>query len=356
MRHRLFVILLILLLPALAVAGGRKDNTPDENASAEPGTATESAGTGDESAQPSSGSPLDASDPDRFIATVNGVGILRSDFDLTLQRTQLGYAQQGITLAPGDLEVLRQDVLDQLIARELLYQEALSQGIEASTQTASLQFEQLRGQFQTEEAWNQALAAEGLDEGELRDQIERQLVIQEIVGNVVADVEEVTQDDIQNFYDENPQFFDTGDQLAARHILISTEGLDEAGKADALARAEAIRDELIAGADFAATAIEKSEGPSGPRGGDLPTFGRGEMVGAFEQAAFALEVDEISEVVETQFGYHIIQVTERIPGTVTPIEDVSANIENFLAQENEALVLQEYVGGLREAATVVVNE
>lgn len=345
----LFVALLVLI-PSLLFAGGRNEEEPDESAEPETGE------TPVEEAPAASGTLLDTSDPEKFIAVVNGVGILRSEFDFRLQQTVSAYLAQGQVIPEAEMPLLEQGLMDQLIATELLYQEALSQGIEADQLASEMQYQQTRDQFPSEEAWQQALEANNTTDADLRLQIRRGNVIQQIVTIALADVGPPTAEEIQTFYDENPFYFQTAEQVAARHILISTEGLStDEEKAEAFARTENIRNDLLAGADFATVAQEQSEGPSSSRGGDLGTFGRGQMVAPFEEAAFALEVGEISEIVETQFGYHIILVSEKIEAETAPLEDVSPSIENFLAQQKQDVALEEYVGALRDDATVVLN-
>jgi peptidyl-prolyl cis-trans isomerase C len=352
MRNRVFIVLFLLLVPFLVFARGNRESE-DQTADQVP----ESETTVEQQSEPAaSGTPLDAADPGKYIATVNSVGILRSDYELAVERTQERYMMQGQPIADSDLPLLRESILNQLIAEELIYQEALSQGIEPSEETTNQQYEQMRAQFATDEEWAQALAENNTNEEDLRYQIERNQLIQEIITTELSDVAEVTPEEIQTFYDENPQYFETGEQVAARHILISTEGLNDEEKTEARARAEGIKADLDAGADFAQTAIDKSEGPSGPRGGDLGTFGRGQMVPEFEQAAFDLEVGEISDIVETQFGYHIIQVTEKIDSGTTPVDEVSPSIEQYLAQQKQADALDAYVEELRADADVVINE
>lgn len=359
MRQRLFILFALILIPVFAFAGGGREDSDESADQAETDEVESSETAGDEEAtQPAaSGTLLDTSDPAKFVATVNGVGILREDYNLALQRTQEAYLAQGQSIPEAQMPLVREQLLDQLVAEELLYQEALGQGIEPDQNAAELQFQQMRAQFPTDEGWAQALEANSTDEEELKFQIERNNIIQQLITEQISGVTPATSEEIQAFYDDNPSFFQTGEQVSARHILISTEGLEtDEERADALSRAESIRTELVAGADFAETAIEKSEGPSAPRGGDLGTFGPGQMVAPFDQAVFALEVGEISDVVETQFGYHIIQVTDKQDAGVTPLADVSQSIEQYLLQEKQGLALEEYVAELREVATIVLND
>ena len=355
MQQRVLIIVALLVIPALSFAGGNKeDGSADQTESTPITVETDESSQSD--SQPASGTVLDTTDPEKYVALVNGVGILRSEYELTVRRTQEAYLYQGTPISESDMPILREELLNQLVAAELLSQEGLSQGFQADALAGELQYQQMRAQFATDEAWQQALVANDTDEGELRLQIDRTDIIQQVITAALAEVEPVSPAETQAFYDENSSYFQTGEQVAARHILISTEGLTtEEEKAEALGRTEAIRAELLAGAAFAAMAQEKSEDPSGPTGGNLGTFGRGQMVAPFEEAAFSLEPGAISEVVETQFGYHIVQVTEKIDADVVPLEDVAIDIEQYLAQEKQGLALEAYVADLRAVASIVVN-
>ena len=138
-------------------------------------------------------------------------------------------------------------------------------------------------------------------------------------------------------YRSNPQRFRTEEEMQARHILLRGEG--------AVERAKALREQLLQpGADFAAFAEKHSEDPgSAVRGGDLGFFARGRMVGAFEEAAFALEPGGLSEVIETEFGAHIIKVEARRAPGVRPFEDVRESlvaeiVKSLQAEARAALV------------------
>lgn len=331
MHNRVFFVLILVLAAGVAFAGGGQESEPV-------------AQTGQQ--------PL----PDDLVATVNDAEISREAYEQAITQTQDRYAQQGQSIAEGDLETFRTDILDQLIAEELLFQEAQDQGLSVEDGEVDSQIEQMRARFEGDEGWQQALEANEVTEEELREQIERNSLIQQLIANAVAQPGEVTDEEVQSFYDENPEFFEQGEQISARHILIDTQELEsDADLEDARQRAEEVRQELLEGADFATLAQERSEGPSAPRGGDLGTFGRGQMVPAFEEAAFALEEGGISEVVQTQFGFHVIQVTEKADTGLAPLDQVSQSIRQYLGQEKQAQVLDDYVEELREEADVRVN-
>ncbi|MDP1568808.1 MAG: peptidyl-prolyl cis-trans isomerase [Vicinamibacterales bacterium] len=134
--------------------------------------------------------------------------------------------------------------------------------------------------------------------------------------------------EIAAFYEANRAQYSTPEEIRASHILLSLDGADAGA---VRTRAAALLAEARSGADFAALAREHSQDEgSAVQGGDLDYFGRGRMVPEFEQAAFALEVGQISDVVESPFGFHIIKLTDRRPGTTQPLADVRAEIVDQL--------------------------
>ena len=137
--------------------------------------------------------------------------------------------------------------------------------------------------------------------------------------------------DLQRYYNENISQYQTPEQIRASHILLNTEGQDEA---TVRAQGEDLLAELEDGADFAALATEHSEDPgSAANGGDLDYFGRGQMVPEFETAAFALDIGETSGLVQTQYGFHIIRVVDKNAATTQPFDDVRPQIEDLLKRQ-----------------------
>ena len=134
--------------------------------------------------------------------------------------------------------------------------------------------------------------------------------------------------DVQRFYNDNIQQYQQPEQIRASHILLETAGKDEA---EVRKRAEGILAQVKGGADFAELARKVSEDKgSAERGGDLDFFSRGRMVPEFEQVAFTLPVGQVSDLVKSQFGFHIIKVTEKRPGSTRTIDEVRAQIEDQL--------------------------
>jgi peptidyl-prolyl cis-trans isomerase C len=154
---------------------------------------------------------------------------------------------------------------------------------------------------------------------------------------------------VREFYDKNPDRFETA---RASHILFKVdEKADEATKKKVLAQAQAVLKQVKGGADFAALAKKHSADGSAQQGGDLGVFNKGQMVPAFDEATFSMLPGQISDLVTTQFGYHIIKVTERKP---VPFDQVSPKIKEFLAEQQKRARAQAFIDSLKQKAKIEV--
>ena len=332
------LVMMVLFVFPLSAGGNREDEAESPEQAAE---TTEAEST-------------EQADENEAVAEVNGEAVLRGEFDAAFTRARQRMMQQNPMAPQGQLDQLRGQVLENLIDRELLYQESITEGFGVSDDRVDLELETIRANFATQEEFQQALSNLGVSEDELELDIAKSLAIQTLLEEQVLSAIEVSDDEARSFYDENEEMFTQPDQVRARHILISTQGLEnEEAVLEARDRARELLGQLEQGADFAELAEEHSEGPSAPRGGDLGLFGRGQMVPPFEEAAFALEPGEVSDVVETQFGYHIIQVTEKVAGGPVPFGDVQGDINQYLLQQKQGEAIQGYVDSLKEEAEIV---
>lgn len=246
---------------------------------------------------------------------------------------------------------LETQVLSQLIITRLFEQGAEDEGVEIGeaeiAEARDLTVEQLGG----EEAFEQVIEQAGLGEEEIEQEL-RLIALQR--GLSEALVPEVSDEDVEAFYEEN-QETQFGPTVTARHILVE----ESATARDALVRIEG-------GEDFAAVAAELSIDPSGQQGGDLGEIPRGQTVPEFEEAAYEAEVDELVGPVETEFGFHLIEVTERNEEG-TPLEEAEEEIRaqlngqqsqgaigEFLAERGESVEVNPRFGTWDAAAGQVV--
>jgi len=161
--------------------------------------------------------------------------------------------------------------------------------------------------------------------------------------------------EIRAFYDKNPDKFKQDESVRASHILFRVdENADAATKKKVMEQAQAVLKEARGGADFAELAKKHSADGSAQQGGDLNYFTHGQMVPPFDQAAFALKPGEISDIVTTQFGYHIIKVTDRKPATAVPFDQVSGRIKDFLAEQQKQQKAEAFIQSLKQKAKIEV--
>jgi len=287
------------------------------------------------------------------VALVNGSVITQGDFDREMSGLQQRLARRGESVNDEQLSELKKDVLQNLINLELLYQESQKSGIKIEETAVNEQLDAVKKQFPNDDEFNNALLKMDLTETGLKSQIKKGLAIDQFIDKRFADKITVSEKEAKSFYDSNPDAFKQPGQVKASHILIKVApDADDAQKAAARKKIEEIQKKVERGDDFAALAKESSQCPSSASGGDLGFFGRGQMAKPFEDAAFALEPGEISDIVETRFGYHIIKTTEKKSGTTMAYEDVKEKLMQFLKQKKLQEKLGEYAKELEKKAKV----
>ena len=192
-----------------------------------------------------------------------------------------------------------------------------------------------------------------LSEVDVKSQLERDMAIQEFIDKQFVQKVTVSDKEVRAYYDSNPFVFKQAEQVRASHILVSVDPKkDPPQNAESRKKIEDIQQKLKKGEDFSALAKEYSQCPSGSEGGDLGYFQRGKMVEPFEQAAFALGPGEVSDIVQTKFGYHLIRLAHKKPESVIPFEGIKDRIGKYLKQEKVEKDVVSYVQNLEEKAKV----
>ena len=287
------------------------------------------------------------------VAVVNGSIITREELVREVSIVRQRFARMGRPVGDLQLIALKGQVLESLISRELLYQESQKKGIKVKEETIRGEVARVRDRFSSEEEFKNTLSRMNLSEADVESQIERGLVIQEFIDKQFTQKVTVAEKDVKAYYDSHPDSFKQPEQVRASHILIKVDPkADESQKAAARKKLEEIRRRLLKGEDFVTLAREFSEGPSKVKGGDLGYFGRGQMVKPFEDAAFALKIGELSDVVETRFGYHLIKVTGKNPETTIAYADIKERLQQYLKDEKVQEEVTVYVEELKTKAKV----
>jgi peptidyl-prolyl cis-trans isomerase C len=256
---------------------------------------------------------------------------------------------------PGPYKRLMREALDQLIEQEVLFQEAERRKVTASPAEAEKAVAVLREQFKKPGSFQHKLERGGFTEETYREYVRRQLSIRRVLDQEVAAGKiGVSDEEAHAFYLSRPDLFTEPEAIRVRHILVSTR--PEASEAERR-KARRTAEGLLAqarrkGADFAALATKHSQDPTAAAGGDLGFITRGQMVPPFEAAAFALQPGELSPVVETIFGYHVIQAEERRAAVQVTEAEARETIRRKLFGEKTEALLKERIAALRAAARI----
>jgi peptidyl-prolyl cis-trans isomerase C len=242
-----------------------------------------------------------------------------------------------------------------MIDRELLYQDAMKNGIKVDNKAVDAQLDKMKKNFPGDAEYRKALEMMNTSEADLKANISQGMVIQQLIESKVTPQIKITDAQSKEFYDTHPELFKKPEQVKASHILIKTEpsaGEEEKGKARK--KLEDVQAKLKKGEKFDALAKQFSECPSSEKGGDLGYFSRGQMVKPFEDAAYAMKPGDVSDIVATQFGYHLIQVTDKKPESTTTYEEAKAKIDNHLKQEKMMEGVNAYIQKLKADAKIQV--
>jgi len=268
---------------------------------------------------------------DKKIAVVNGKEISQAEFEREITGLQQQYSKIGKSISESQLSKIKNDILERLINQELLYQQSQKNGIKVEKSAVDNQLTKFKANFSKEGQFKDWLTQMKLTENHMRAQFEEGLAIQQYIDTEFGEKITITDEKTKQFYDDHPDFFKQPEKIKASHILIKTDAeANETTKAEAYKQIENIQKRLQTGDDFATIAKELSQCPSSANGGDLGYFGRGQMVKPFEEAAFSLKAGELSGIVETTFGYHLIKVYEKKPAMVTPYVDIKDKLKQHL--------------------------
>jgi peptidyl-prolyl cis-trans isomerase C len=301
---------------------------------------------------PEAAKPLPAELPD-VLARVNGETVTKTEVEDYIRNLE---AQAGGPLPADQRDRVYRGVIDQMVGYRLLLQEVTARKIAVPDADVEARINEVRKQFPSEETFMQTLVSRNLTLDKMKVDARRDLSIAKLIEAEIASKVAVKPEQVDAFYKENPDQFKEEERVRASHILISIpENGDAAAKAQAKTRAEQILKDVKSGKDFASLAKQHSEDPgSAKNGGDLGFFPQGQMVGPFNDVAFSLKPGTTSDLVETQFGYHIIRVVEKQPGRTVPLDEVRPQLEQFLQHRNRETETEAFVKLLRSKARVEI--
>ena len=328
LRHAIAV----LCLGAVAPFAGAQDNVP----------ATESAANTDLARRLS-----------EVVARVGTKEIRRRDVAFLIQ---VKLQQRNTPIGPDKIAAFERDALEELIGRQLLLDEAKGNEPKDLDQKVADQMAQAVKQFGSDEKFGEALKQARLTREEYLAQLREGTLFTSAMERMIKEHGPVTAEEVQSFYDANKDGFRTPELVAVSHILVraSPEASDEVRQAKR-AQIEAARSLVRGGENFAAVARKVSDDPNtADNGGALGVFRRGQLPPDFEVAVFNLKTNEVSEVITTPAGLHVLKVTERKPSQALTLEQVKPQIEMMLRERKGMEFVRQHVADLRKTAKVEV--
>jgi len=277
------------------------------------------------------------------VATVNGEVLKRVDFEKLLAREAQAMEGNG-PRTPEQVEPYKQALLETLIERALLLQAAAAAGVTVTTEEVDRRVLALSSEYPAG-TFDEALAKSGTSRAALTRSTREQLTIEKLLTQEVHSRVAVTEEQVRTYYDEHAADFTEAEQVHAQQIVV--KGLDEAKRVQA---------QLWQGKKFQDLARRYSLSPDARVGGDLGFFARGSMPPAFDEVVFKLSVGGTSEVVSTEYGFHLFRVLEKKPGRKRELTEVRGLIEERMLSTLRADAQKAYVAALRAKAAIVIND
>jgi len=290
---------------------------------------------------------------DSKVAVVNGTVITQGDLDREMIRVYQQLSRTGKPFNESQFPGIKKEVLETLIRQELLYLESQSKGVKVEEKIVNEQFDNLKKRFSSEDEFKSALLKGNTSETALKSQMRKRMAIQQYVDKEFVQKVKVSEKEVKVYYAGHPDMFKAPEQVRARHILIKVDpGTEESKKSKARKKLKEVQKKLRNGEKFEALAKEYSEGPSNVKGGDLGYFRRGQMVKPFEEAAFSLPPGKVSDIVETRFGYHLIEVIDKKPESLVAYEQVKDKLQDYLKQKKVREKVNGHIEKLKGKAKV----
>lgn len=250
---------------------------------------------------------------------------------------------------------IQQMVMSELIEKTLLSNAAEKEGVKVGADEVQASLDKIATQLPEGQSLESFTASAGISLDRIRRKIEEDSKVRKLLEKVTSEVAAPTESETKKYFDEHPEEFEQKESVDAAHILISTQGITDAAQLASKEKiAKELREEITSkkGANFAEMAGLHSDCPSKAQGGDLGEFERGQMVPEFEKVAFLQEIGTISDLVKTDFGYHIIKVNGRKEAKTLGYDEVKTELLAELHQQAKNEKMSGYVKSLRDAAKI----
>ncbi len=293
------------------------------------------------------------------VAKVNGFDVTKEAVGFELDRLVRFYMSHGMSHQEikQNLPKLQERALEQAIGARLLLERAMQLDIVLSAEEIDAEVDKVAQQLGGMENLEKALEAQNVTLESFRKELEKGARVNKLVEQACSSVEEPTEKEVADFYEAHKSEYVTQPTVLCQHILVKVdEKASSDEKSAAFEKIRAIRERIVNGADFAEEARKNSDCPSGREGGSLGWFAPGMMVPEFDKAAFEMKKGDVSGIVTTQFGYHIIYKADEKQGGAQTLVDVHDQVKDLIRHDSRGKAVEAYVSELREAAKIEYSD
>jgi len=292
------------------------------------------------------------------VAIVNGDPIHNSDVDKAIKQflNQLGKDTEQFNNQKSDT-ALWKEALEWIVSIRLLAQEAHKQNIRVEESEFDFALNTIKRRFPTEQKFLDALEEAELSIEQFTNNLTKELMVQKLLEQKIgSQIDDFSAEDVLKYYNEHEEEFMQDEQIRVHHILLKVSETSNPEKVKSVeSKARRILERIKKGENFESLARQYSEDPSALKGGDLGFFSRGDMIKNFEDAAFALKIGEVSDLVRTPLGFHIIRMDERKASQKVPFDEVKIEIKLRLKQDRSNRLLEQYVEELKSKANIRIR-
>jgi peptidyl-prolyl cis-trans isomerase C len=297
---------------------------------------------------------------DPLVATGKGFEIKRSQVDDAFVNYSASAAASGSAVPDAQRATIRAKLLDHLIVNSILLQKATEADKSSILKIVDEYLARARAKAGSDQAFDVQIKATGMTLAEVRNKMQEERVCQLVLVRETTNGIVIPEADVKKFFTDNPDKFKVPERVRAAHILVATQdpishqSISPAEKKDKLKLATELKARAEKGEDFAALVKKYSDDPGSKDTGGEYTFKRGQMVLEFEDAAFSMKTNQISDPVETQFGYHIIKLLEKLPASNVDYVKAEPDIRDFLTEQAAEKALPAYIEKLKAGADVKI--
>ncbi|MBI5637446.1 MAG: peptidylprolyl isomerase [Nitrospinae bacterium] len=292
----------------------------------------------------------------KVIATIGGVEVNREIFVRVLDNLIRQMKSHGQPITEEWLKNAQKQVADRMVVAEVLYQDAQAKKIKVDDKEVQDQIDKIAKSFPSPEEYKKGLKEQGITEKDLKRDIGKNLAIRRLLDEKAAAGVKVDEAEAKKYYDEHTKEFDRPEMVRARHIILLVDkAADDAKKAEAKKKMDEIQAELKGGAKFEDVAKKHSQDGSAESGGDLGFFPKGAMVKEFEDAVWNMKPGEVSGVVATPFGLHIIKFEERKAAGSVPFAEMKNDLIRGLESQKKGDAVKSYIENLKAKAKIKIN-